>query len=160
MSTNQKKTVPQSAPVREAAPMEMEVKIHSLSTSGSVLANASVTLNGCFAVRGIKVINGENGPFVSMPSYKGRDGYHPLPAGVEPGTEAKILCRELPPAHRLPRGLSTGAEPDGPSPGTVCWGRSQAGKIALQQARHLWKLRFHLPQESHSWQDILGLPPP
>lgn len=55
--------------------MEMEVKIHSLSTSGSVLANASVTLNGCFAVRGIKVINGENGPFVSMPSYKGRDGY-------------------------------------------------------------------------------------
>lgn len=75
MSSNQKKTAPQSAPVREAAPMEMEVKIHSLSTSGSVLANASVTLNGCFAVRGIKVINGENGPFVSMPSYKGRDGY-------------------------------------------------------------------------------------
>lgn len=75
MSSNQKKTTPQSAPVREAAPMEMEVKIHSLNTSGSVLANASVTLNGCFAVRGIKVINGENGPFVSMPSYKGRDGY-------------------------------------------------------------------------------------
>lgn len=75
MSRNQKKTAPQSAPVREAAPMEMEVKIHSLSTSGNVLANASVTLNGCFAVRGIKVINGENGPFVSMPSYKGRDGY-------------------------------------------------------------------------------------
>ena len=75
MSSNQKKTAPQSAPVREAAPMEMEVKIHSLSTSGNVLANASVTLNGCFAVRGIKVINGENGPFVSMPSYKGRDGY-------------------------------------------------------------------------------------
>lgn len=74
-SKPQSKATPQSAPVREAAPMEMEVKIHSLSTSGSVLANASVTLNGCFAVRGIKVINGENGPFVSMPSYKGRDGY-------------------------------------------------------------------------------------
>ncbi len=75
MSTNQKKTTPQSAPVRGAAPMEMEVKIHALSTSGSVLANASVTLNGCFAIRGVKVISGENGPFVSMPSYKGRDGY-------------------------------------------------------------------------------------
>lgn len=74
-SKSQSKPTPQSAPVREAASMEMEVKIHSLSTSGSVLANASVTLNGCFAVRGIKVINGENGPFVSMPSYKGRDGY-------------------------------------------------------------------------------------
>lgn len=74
-SKSQSKPTPQSAPAREAAPMEMEVKIHSLSTSGSVLANASITLNGCFAVRGIKVINGENGPFVSMPSYKGRDGY-------------------------------------------------------------------------------------
>ena len=74
-SKPQSKTTPQSAPVREVAPMEMEVKIHALSTSGSVLANASVTLNGCFAVRGVKVINGENGPFVSMPSYKGRDGY-------------------------------------------------------------------------------------
>lgn len=75
MSSNQKKTAPQSAPEQEALPMQMEVKIHSLSTSGSVLANASVTLNGCFAVRGVKVINSENGPFVSMPSYKGRDGY-------------------------------------------------------------------------------------
>lgn len=75
MSSNQKKTAPQSAPEQEAFPMQMEVKIHSLSTSGSVLANASVTLNGCFAVRGVKVINSENGPFVSMPSYKGRDGY-------------------------------------------------------------------------------------
>ena len=66
---------PQSIPAREVLPMEMDVRIHSLSTSGNVLANASVTLNGCFAIRGVKVIGGENGPFVSMPSYKGRDGY-------------------------------------------------------------------------------------
>ena len=55
--------------------MQVDVKIHALHTSGAVLANASVNLNGCFAIRGVKVINGENGPFVSMPSYKGRDGY-------------------------------------------------------------------------------------
>ena len=65
----------QSIPAQEALPMEMDVRIHSLSTSGNVLANASVTLNGCFAIRGVKVIDGEKGPFVSMPSYKGRDGY-------------------------------------------------------------------------------------
>ena len=65
----------QAAPTRETLPMQMEVKIHSLSTSGNVLANASVTLNGCFAVRGVKVINSDSGPFVSIPSYKGRDGY-------------------------------------------------------------------------------------
>lgn len=42
---------------------------------GAVLADASVNLNGCFAIRGVKVVNGTNGPFVSMPSYRTRDGY-------------------------------------------------------------------------------------
>lgn len=74
-SKSQSKTTPQSAPEQEALPMQMEVKIHALNTSGNVLANASVTLNGCFAVRGVKVISSENGPFVSMPHYKSRDGY-------------------------------------------------------------------------------------
>lgn len=63
------------APQREALPMQVDVKIRSLHASGSVLADASVNLNGCFAIRGVKVVSGTNGPFVSMPSYKGRDGY-------------------------------------------------------------------------------------
>ena len=66
---------PAPAPQREALPMQVDVKIHSLHASGPVLADASVNLNGCFAVRGVKVVDGSNGPFVSMPSYKGRDGY-------------------------------------------------------------------------------------
>lgn len=117
MSSNQKKTAPQSAPVREAAPMEMEVKIHSLSTSGSVLANASVTLNGCFAVRGIKVINGENGPFVSMPSYKGRDGYKDVcfpctsssqtPYPSLPGKARKLAHSVAPPLRGRPAALGS-----------------------------------------------------
>lgn len=72
------KTTHQSAPAQGTLPMELEVKIYSVSTSGNVLANASVTLNGCFAIRGVKVIDSENGPFVSMPSYKGRDGYRDI----------------------------------------------------------------------------------
>ena len=56
----------------------MEVKIHALHTSGPVLADASVDLNGCFAVRGIKVVDGSSGPFVSMPSYKAKDGYRDI----------------------------------------------------------------------------------
>lgn len=72
MSTTEQKSASQ---IPRQEPMRMEVKVHALSTSGRILANASVTLNGCFAIRGVKVINGENGPFVSMPSYKGRDGY-------------------------------------------------------------------------------------
>lgn len=66
---------PKEIPKQEAQPMQMEVKIHSLSTGGSVLANASVTLNGCFAVRGIRVVNSENGPFISMPRYRSGDGF-------------------------------------------------------------------------------------
>lgn len=68
-------STPAPASQREALPMQVDVKIHSLHASGPVLADASVNLNGCFAVRGVKVVDGSNGPFVSMPSYKGRDGY-------------------------------------------------------------------------------------
>lgn len=55
--------------------MRVEVKIHALHANGPVLADASVNLNGCFAIRGIKVVDGTAGPFVSMPSYKAKDGY-------------------------------------------------------------------------------------
>ena len=62
-------------PPRETLPMQVDVKIHALHASGSILADASVNLNGCFAIRGVKVVEGSSGPFVSMPSYKGKDGY-------------------------------------------------------------------------------------
>ena len=68
-----KKTAP--TPAQEPQPMDIEVKIHSISTSGSTLAKASVTLGGCFAVRGIKIMNSEKGPFVSMPGYRSSSGY-------------------------------------------------------------------------------------
>jgi len=43
---------------------------------GSTVAFASVTINDMFAVRGIKVVNGENGIFASMPGMKdGKGGY-------------------------------------------------------------------------------------
>lgn len=66
---------PASPPQREVLPMRVDVKIHTLHTSGPVLADASADLNGCFAVRGIKVMDGSNGPFVSMPSYKSDGEY-------------------------------------------------------------------------------------
>ena len=70
-----KKTTPAPTPAPEPHPMDIDVKIHSISTSGSTLAKASVTLGGCFAVRGIKVMNSEKGPFVSMPGYKSQSGF-------------------------------------------------------------------------------------
>ena len=73
-----KPTTPEPAPVKESLPTQLEVKIHSLRTDGPVLANASVTLNGCFAVRGLRVVDSENGPFVSMPRYKTGSEYRDI----------------------------------------------------------------------------------
>ena len=71
-----KKTAPTPAPAPEQEPaaLEMDVRIYSINTSGNVLANASVTLGGCFAVRNLRIVNSSKGPFVSMPSYRTSEG--------------------------------------------------------------------------------------
>ena len=43
---------------------------------GSILAFASAAIGGCFAVTGIKIVEGKDGPFVAMPSQFGRDKQH------------------------------------------------------------------------------------
>ena len=46
---------------------------------GKLLAFASVNLGGVFAVNNIRIYNSDKGPFVSMPSTKGKDGeYHDI----------------------------------------------------------------------------------
>ena len=43
---------------------------------GGIRAYASATIAGCFAVRGIKIVEGgKDGLFMSMPSRKTQDGY-------------------------------------------------------------------------------------
>ncbi len=64
-----------TAPQVERLPTQVTVKIISLRASSSTLATAAIDLNGVFAVRGVKLVQGANGPFVSMPSYKTGDGY-------------------------------------------------------------------------------------
>ena len=60
--------------------MKIDVRINSLTPGdGNVKAIASANLDDCFAVKNIRVVEGKNGLFVSMPSYKGADGeYHDL----------------------------------------------------------------------------------
>ena len=43
---------------------------------GSTLAFASADIGGCFAVNGIKIVEGKEGPFVAMPSQFGKDKQH------------------------------------------------------------------------------------
>lgn len=60
--------------------MKIDVRINSLTPrEGNVKAIASANLDDCFAVKNIRVVEGKNGLFVSMPSYKGQDDeYHDL----------------------------------------------------------------------------------
>ncbi|MDR1204922.1 MAG: SpoVG family protein [Peptococcaceae bacterium] len=64
------------APVQAAShpPLDYNVKIQSIRPEGTLRGTASVDLNGQFAVRGVKIMNGSNGLFVSMPSYKAGNG--------------------------------------------------------------------------------------
>ena len=55
-------------------PTHYDVKIHTLRPEGTCKATASVNINGCFAVRGIKVMDSSKGLFVSMPSYRAGNG--------------------------------------------------------------------------------------
>ena len=59
------------------------LRLHRLSGESNLKAFADVSFAGVFIVKGIKVVEGKNGLFVSMPSEKGKDGKwyntaHPL----------------------------------------------------------------------------------
>ena len=59
--------------------MDMTVKVFPVQNSKNLLATASVTLSGCFAVCGIQIRDGKNGTFVSMPQRKDAKGeYHDI----------------------------------------------------------------------------------
>lgn len=60
-----------------------DVRIKVLETESKVRAIASITLDSCFVIHEIKVIDGKNGLFVIMPGKKAADGSfkdvaHPL----------------------------------------------------------------------------------
>lgn len=56
--------------------MKIRAKIDRMVNAGNVKAIASVSLDGMFVVKNLKVMNGKKGLFVSMPqeTYSGKDG--------------------------------------------------------------------------------------
>lgn len=54
--------------------LDMSVKVFPTPEAGNLLARASVTLGGCFAVRGISIVDSEKGAFVSMPRRADKNG--------------------------------------------------------------------------------------
>ena len=59
------------------AKLNVAVRVYPSKTEGNPLAYANVTLGGCFAVKGIRVMDSEKGAFVAMPDRKDSKGeYH------------------------------------------------------------------------------------
>lgn len=62
-----------------------EVKVYPVRDTGRLKGYATFVIDNCFIVRDVKIIEGEKGLFVSMPSRKKQDGsfrdiVHPLNA--------------------------------------------------------------------------------
>jgi stage V sporulation protein G len=56
-------------------PLEFRVKrLHKMESGGSVKAFVDIAINESFLLKGIRIVKGKNGLFVSMPREKGRDG--------------------------------------------------------------------------------------
>jgi stage V sporulation protein G len=72
-----------------------EVKVYPVQDSGRLKAYATMVFDDCFIVRDLKIIEGDNGLFVSMPSRRRKDGFrdivHPLNSETRKLVEDSIV---------------------------------------------------------------------
>lgn len=69
----------------------------SLRDEGKLRAFVTLTLDSCFAIRGMKIIKGANGMFVAMPSRRRPEGgfqdlVHPINAQAREWLEDQVLA--------------------------------------------------------------------
>lgn len=58
-----------------SALLELDIKrVTKVEGTSATRAYCDVAIGGAYAVKGIKVVNGKNGLFVSMPGEKGKNG--------------------------------------------------------------------------------------
>lgn len=54
--------------------MNVKATVYVNEVNNKIKASASITIDECFVVKGIRVIEGSNGLFTAMPSRKGANG--------------------------------------------------------------------------------------
>lgn len=73
-----------------------EVKVYPVQDSGRLKAYATMVFDDCFIVRDLKIIEGDSGLFVSMPSRRRKDGFrdivHPLNSDTRKLVEESIIA--------------------------------------------------------------------
>ncbi len=89
-----------------------EVRVYPVDEE-KLRAYVTVTLDGCFVVRDLKVIQGAIGLFVAMPAKRRKDGTfkdvaHPLNAETRERFERAILAAYQAATRRDPAGRPTG----------------------------------------------------
>ena len=68
-----------------------DVRMRKVSKDGKMKAIASITLDNEFVIHDIKVIEGEKGLFIAMPSRKASDGeYRDIAHPINSDTRARI----------------------------------------------------------------------
>lgn len=75
---------------------EISVRVYPQQEKGNLLAFANITIGGFFAVRGVRVMESEKGPFIVMPSSKGSDDKYydicfPTTAGMRQSINKAVL---------------------------------------------------------------------
>ena len=69
-----------------------DVRVRKIAKEGKMKAVVSITLDNVFVVHDIKVIEGEKGMFIAMPSKKASDGeYRDIAHPINSDTRARIL---------------------------------------------------------------------
>jgi stage V sporulation protein G len=96
-----------------------EIKI-TLRDEEKLKAFASITFDDAFVIRGLKIINGKNGYFVSMPSRKRKDGTyqdiaHPINNDMRKTLEDKVLDAYEAEAAKGPKPSSDAPSDEGES---------------------------------------------
>ena len=79
-----------------------DVRVRKITKEGKMKAIVSITLDDVFVVHDIKVIEGEKGLFIAMPSKKAADGeYRDIAHPINSSTRGKIQDSVLAEYHRL-----------------------------------------------------------
>lgn len=74
-----------------------DIRVRKLQASGKMKAVVSITLDEVFVIHDIKVIDGEKGTFIAMPSKKVLDGkykdiVHPIQTATREWMQDEILA--------------------------------------------------------------------
>ncbi len=79
---------------------DVSIRLVSGTETGKLKAVASIVIDGCFAVHDIKLIDGQDGVFIAMPSRKTPDGIFRDIAHPINGETRTYVCKLIMDAYK------------------------------------------------------------